>query len=340
MDYKCSFPVSETRWEALLRESPDATVFQTPGWTKVLSETYGYRPAARLFETSDGEVLVPMVEMRRFGMNALSSIPLGYGGPVTPGHPVGRLGELLGALVGGRTLRLYLSLPPRLGTERTPMAMAGFEEYVSDWNYCHVLDLAGGPEAVLQRASRSIRRNIAACERMNVEVTADNSSDGLQDFYKLFAAQSRSWGYTTPPYPFRLYEAIMRHLGQNTQLLIARRAGEIIGGQLLLLRGDVPLAWSLVALNNMRGCHPSAMLIHEAVTEAYEAGASYLNLGGSGQLTGVREYKEHWGAGICDVPRFIRRSRLDRLVVRPAPRRPPRSETRPNMTRSTTNRQG
>jgi hypothetical protein len=304
--------VSEERWRAVLDASPGATVFQTPEWSRVLAETYGYRPATRLYETDAGDVLIPMMEMQRLGFRILSSMPLGYGGVFTTAPVDTVVGPILKDLVRGRTLKLYLTLPPRSGM--TVPSIPGLVPYGSDWNDCQIVDLDGGAEGVVARASRIVRRQIRGGIRCGVETTVENTLEGYRAFYEIYTARSREWGYAEPPYPFRLFEAIHRHLGPMAQLIIARLHDDIVGGQLLLIHGSTASAWLIAWKRTDPDCHQSSMLIRHALAESRERGARFLNLGSSGQLNGVRAYKASWGAVPVPVQRFVCHSNLKRLL--------------------------
>lgn len=308
------YPVPESQWEALLRESPDATIFQTPGWARVLNETYGYLPATRLYDTPDGEVLVPMMEMRRFGLKIISSMPIGYGGFLRHGTGAVTPRKVLTNLVQSRPFRFYLTLPPC--TETIVPPGTGFEEYGNDWNNCQFLDLAGGPDAVVARAHRGIRRDFQVSQRRHVEVEAADSINALREFYALYLQRSREWGYATPPHPFRLYEAIQRHLGPHARLLIARHDGGTVGGLMLFTYGRSAFGWMLAVVKASSNVRPGTALIYHAIADTCQEGAEDLNLGGSGRLDGVQTYKRRWGAVEVPVRRYIYRSRLDRLVGR------------------------
>lgn len=313
MKPECTFPVPELRWEEILRNSSDATIFHTPGWSRVIADVFGYRPATRLYETDEGEVLIPLMAMNGLGFTTLASMPLGYGGIFSEDVSEETIGKILAELVRGRILKLYLTLPPC--ARMTIPQQAPLARFESEWNYCQILNLSGGPEATLGRTNRSIRRHIRDAERCGVEVVADDSIEGYHDFYALYSARSRDWGYTKPPHTFSLYEAIHRHLRPHARLLLAKKDGVTIGGVILLMTGRMPSAWMLTWTKTVPDSFPGAALIHRAIMETCENGAEFFNFGGSGQLQGVRRYKDQWGAEEIEVPRYIYPSRLNHLAA-------------------------
>jgi hypothetical protein len=296
----------------ILEESPDASFFHTPIWARILSEVYGYHIATRLFETIEGEVLFPMLEMQRYGFRALSSMPLGYGGFFPSDISGENFQAIVESLLRGRILRLYLSLPPN--SRMTVPQMGCAEERVTDWDCAQILDLRGGSEAVTERIGRYLRRDIRRAERRGVEIESSDSLNEYRELYEIYAARSREWGYSEPPLPFRLFEAVYRLARPYAHLNLAKVNGETIGGELSFVYGNTPFGWILAVDRTYASLHPGPLLLYRTILDMCERGYSSLNMGSSGRLGNVRDYKTRWGAMEVPVPHFVYRRRFDRLI--------------------------
>ncbi|MDD1674803.1 MAG: hypothetical protein LUQ13_04075, partial [Methanomicrobiales archaeon] len=67
--------IAPQRWRSIVTRSPFGYVYHTPEWVKVL-EVYGpYRNATRLYNVDGTEVLIPMMEEKRWGMYLYESLP-------------------------------------------------------------------------------------------------------------------------------------------------------------------------------------------------------------------------------------------------------------------------
>lgn len=304
--------VTEERWTEMLNESSDATFFQTPNWARILTEVYGYHAATQIFETKEGDVLFPMMEMQRFGLRALASMPFGYGGVLPSTTSSETIREIIASLLRGRRLRLYISLSPT-STPSIPVS-ANIERRSTDWDYAHLLDLTGGSEAVIGRMGKNIRRDVGRAGKLGVEVEPVDSLEGYHEFYKIYAGRSKEWGYAEPPYPLTLFEAVYRHARSYAHLNLAKRDGETIGGEISFSYGNVPFGWMLAVTKENSRYNAGSLLQYHAILDVCENGSPVFNMGSSGPLESVRNYKKRWGAVEVAVPSYICRSKLDRLL--------------------------
>ena len=301
--------VSPGVWRSFLNGGEGIYFFHTPEWAKVMEGAFGYRVATRLYHTPEGDVLVPMMESRRFGFSVYQSVPHGYGGILSPSSlSAGVLTDLVGSMVGGRHLLLDLALPPgvALQRERSP----GVTKTLSEWNYTHILRLDDPGSAVEQRYNRHARRDIGIAERNHVEIVRDDSLAQFQRYYALYEQRAREWGYPEPPYPRKVYDLLYRYGRPYVRVRLAEMYGEVIGGLVTFEYADTVFAWSNAAPAASRPFCPVHLLLHDALRSAQEEGYSLVNFGGSGNLLGVRKFKESFGAVQVDLETYRITSRL------------------------------
>src|SRR5690348_16474465 len=78
-------PLSDSRWETLMKELPDSNIYQHPAWLKVLEKAFGYKPLHLACEDATGALrgVLPLFYRRglRTGRLCFSTTP--EAGPLT-----------------------------------------------------------------------------------------------------------------------------------------------------------------------------------------------------------------------------------------------------------------
>lgn len=83
IDYSTD-PISAAKWHSVLKDAEHVTFFQTHEWMQILKHSFGYRDASRICSIDGIEALIPMVKKRRHIFTVMDSLPIGYGGPISP----------------------------------------------------------------------------------------------------------------------------------------------------------------------------------------------------------------------------------------------------------------
>ncbi len=313
MGFDYTEPVSPDAWRSLLGGGENVYFFHTPEWAKVMEEAFGYQVATRLYHTPEGDVLVPMMESRLFGFSAYQSVPRGYGGIFSSSPLPGRvLSDLIGSMVGGRHLSLDLTLPP--GVTLQAQKVPGLQKTSSEWNYTHILRLDGIDGAVERRYDKRVRRDIAIAGRNDIEIVKKDSLEQFQQYYALYETRVREWGYTEPPYLRNIYDILHRYGRPYVQVRLAEMDGAVIGGLVTFEYADTVFMWSNAVPEAFRPFRPGHLLLADVLRSAQERGFLLMNFGGSGNLIGVRKFKESFGAVKIDLETYRIRSRLASFV--------------------------
>ncbi|KAF5029757.1 MAG: GNAT family N-acetyltransferase [Methanoculleus sp.] len=313
MEFDYTDSVSPGIWRSFLNGGEGIYFFHTPEWAKVMEEAFGYRVATRLYHTPEGDVLIPMMESRRFGFSVYQSVPHGYGGILSSsGLSTDFLMNLIGGIVGGRHLLLDLTLPPGIALQAG--GASGVTKTLSEWNYTHILRLDDPGSMVEERYNRHARRDIRIAERNHVEIVRDDSLAQFQRYYALYEQRAREWGYPEPPYPWAVYDLLYRYGRPYVRVRLAEMYGEVIGGLVTFEYADTVFAWSNAAPAASRPFCPVHLLLHDALQSAQKEGYSLVNFGGSGNLLGVRKFKESFGAVQVDIETYRIASRLASLA--------------------------
>jgi hypothetical protein len=225
-------PTRVPGWDELLSRHPDATIFHTSAWARVLSGTYAYLPTYFTFIEKDHLVaLLPFMEIRSlitgtrgvslpFTDTSSTILKDGFGFEEAMAQVI-----TVAESRGWRTVEIRGRVP---GMEN----LATSAEYVS-----HDLDLTAGKSLLYSRYRRNVHRNIQKAEREGITVSKDNTSEGLREFYYLNSLTRR--GHGLPPQPLRFFENIQKHLFNKGLgfLMIARHKKKAIAGAIFFLFG-------------------------------------------------------------------------------------------------------
>lgn len=307
--------VSLQRWKQIIKNAPASYFFYTPEWATILQNTYGYRAAPVLFEVDGIEILVPMMEIGRFPFISLESMPLGYGGFFSPEKVTATmLRGMIKQIVRGWHLNLYMTLPPF--TQITPKEDFQIHKIQTEWDYTHVLPLDTNYERVERNFHRGSKRRIKLSEKSAITIRITSDPMDYRSFYDLYVTRSKKWGYAKPPHPWALYENLQHYGGRHAVLRIAEVDGCPIGGAITLEYGINAFLWMIISSSKHKQYESSYLMLHEIIRDLCEHCFTHINLGGSGRLEGVRQFKESFGAVRVPIYRYEACSLLGKILLR------------------------
>ena len=306
--------VPEQKWDEIVRNSENSYFFHTPAWAKILEETYGYRIATRLYEIEGNEVLIPLMDCKKYGFRYYDSMPLGYGGI----FPVSNISSetlkmILKYIVGGRHLSFRLSLPPF--SNFSIREDSSIRQVDSEWNYTHMLPLEKGFEYLWKNKFKQTNRTaVRKAEKNRIEILNGNSLQDFRGYYQLYADVSKRWGYKKPQHPLRLYENMCKFGLPHVQLRLAIKDDKVIAGLVSFYYSEIVFYCISAYLEEYNIYRPTNLLLKDSIEHACEEGYKYYNFGASGNLEGVRKFKESFGAERVDLKHYVVQSRLGRLA--------------------------
>jgi hypothetical protein len=246
---------------------------------------YEFEPCHVAYE--DGTtLLVPLVRANRrvSALTMMLGMPLGL-----EGRPLVVDGELRGGHLRG----LFSALPGcgRLTVHGGAGGDLPPDEMRSEAS-THVLELASGFETLWEQSFSSKNRNSTRkAEKAGIEV---GPAEDAAAYHALYAAAARAWGYSGPPYPRRLLDALME--SGHAELWLGRLNGDPIAGAFLLRGSDDVLYWSGAVAAEHRALAPGNAVIKAAIQSACDRGITYFDFGASTGLPGVSAVKESCGA--------------------------------------------
>jgi hypothetical protein len=287
--------ISKKRWSSIVGSSENAYFFHTPEWAEILQQTFGHTIATRIYEVDGIEVLIPMVEKRTALFRAYASMPHGYGavfggGDLSPEA----LSRIFRSMVGGRSVGFTLHLPP--GASIPVSIDPLIRRCRNAWTSAHLLSLDRPCEDLHAGVHREIRRQARTGERRSVVVEHPDGIEGYRSYYSLYEQRSKEWGYRAPEYPWTLFEHLCRCGAPHVRLRIAEQEGTPVGGLITLEYGGSVFCWGLAVPMAYRHFYPTHLMFFDLIEDACERGFSCINFGASGPLSGVRTFKERFGA--------------------------------------------
>lgn len=288
-------PLTDPRWEELVRRHPRASAFHTTGWLRALRQVYGYEPV--VFTTSrpgrelrDG-LVVCAIRSRLTGRR-LVAVPFAEHCDPLVEDP-GAL-EALWAELRSRQAREgwgYVEVRPARGPAPPGPAFEPVERY-----HWHRLDLRCPLEALWRGLHPDcIRRKVRRAGREGLRHEAGRGGPLVDALYHLVRLTRQRHGL--PPAPRRWFHALVGALGEDALVRVAWHDGRPAAAILTLRSGrDVLYKYggSDPALNPLGGM---IALLWEAIRAAREEGAEGLDLGRTDRdQDGLAVFKERWGA--------------------------------------------
>jgi hypothetical protein len=270
---------------------PDATVFHTSAWARVLSETYGYLPIYFTFIEKDRFIgLLPFMEIRSW-ITGTRGVSLPFTDASAPILPDGlRFVEAMAQVIalaesrGWGTVEIRGRAP---GMEHLPAST----EYLS-----HDLDLTGGVESLFSRYRPNVQRNIRKAEREGISVSDDGTPDGSTEFYHLNCLTRREHGL--PPQPIRFFEHLREHILEKGLgfLLMARHKKKAIAGALFLFSGGKAIFKYGASDRRYQTLRANNLVFRDAIRLLCRKGVRTLSFGRTDfGHEGLRQFKLSWG---------------------------------------------
>ena len=321
MSYEVVTPAPAGQWQAVLRASPDAMGFQSPGWLAAVCASRGWRDASRLYTTESGRRLVlPMVARGWAAAVERSSLPYGwgFGGVVAEGQvceaDIAMVTADIAALGG---LRNSVRPNPLHAAHWAAAHPAGA---LAVPRTAHVLDLRGGFDEVWKgRFTGSARTAVRKAERQQLEVESDSTGRLLPAFYDLYERSIVRWNRRASARwrarrrdPLGKFRAVLEKTDGMTTVWVARRGGEPAAAIVTVGLGQTVNYWRGAMDEELAGPTRANYLLHRlAIEAACAAGCTTYHMGETGSSASLSQFKTRFGARPVDYHEL----RIERLPL-------------------------
>lgn len=261
-------------------------------WTKVLEESYGFKPML-LSCVEDGKIrlLMPLMEVRSLITgNRAVSLPF-----------LDRCDTIFTEQgLFDEALEMAKNLAKNRGWRYIEWrGAAGFNDGTdpSETFFEHVLDLERPTDKIFASFRESNRRNIKKALKAGLEVRRDDSLEALAGYYELHCLTRREHGL--PPQPFSFFRYLHKHIiakGHGFTAL-AYHQGQPVAGAVFLHFGREAIYKYGASRKDQQGLRPNNLIMWEAIRHYCDKGFKTLSLGRTEpQNNGLLQFKQGWGA--------------------------------------------
>jgi len=285
-------PLDFPGWDDRLAPCPEATVFHSAAWARVLRESYGYTPCyLGLIEKQGFAVLLACMEIRSI-LTGRRGVSLPFTDCCEPILATGMgFHELLKTAIAFGRKAGWQSLELRVGSS-LPTDIPASVRY-----HHHVLDLARGESSVFRGLRESTRRNIRNSQKSGVEVSLGTSAKALQEFIQLNYLTRKMHGL--PPQPNRFFEKLQTHVlatGHGIVALASHR-GEAVAGAVFLHCRDRAVYKYGASDRRHQHLRANNLVMWETIRWYVQNGFRSLSFGRTEpENEGLLQFKRGWGA--------------------------------------------
>ena len=284
-------PRTDALWSGLVRRLP-SSVFHSPGWLQVLSDTYGWEPSAYVALDNQGEPQagIPFCRVSDAVGDRIVALPFSdYCDPLANDPETWRL--LTDRLLPTRCPVSLRCLQNRLALEDERFVVVKRAKW-------HGLDLRPDSDTLWQGMDASAHRAIRKSRREGISVRVAQSEQELRTFFEMHL-KIRKYKYGLLAQPFLFFQNIWRHFVEDKRgfLLLAVDGDKILAGDFFLEWKQTLYYKFNASLMEDLSHRPNDLLIWEAIQCAKSRGFTLLDLGLSDwDQEGLVRYKRKFGA--------------------------------------------
>ncbi len=292
MEVRVVNPADLSEWDAMVTVFPNYSFFHSSAWSRVLSESYGYKQLYfTLLQNTRPTAVLPIMEVDSMitGRRGVCLPFTDYCEPLTTNAE--HFNELFGAVLDYGRLRGWGFVEVRGGGE----FLAGQEP--STRYLVHTLNLTGHESEAFLALRDSTRRNIKKSSGNGVTVQILTTEQGVRDFYRLNQITRREHGL--PPQPYRFFENVYEHViskGLGFVVLGSYR-GIPVAASVYFHFGDKAVYKYGASDKRYQNIRPNNLVMWEAIRWCIANGKKSLCLGRTDlDHSGLRQFKMGWGA--------------------------------------------
>ena len=307
--------IDSHEWDEFLGNSSEATGFHTKEWIDAIVETYpNRRPLYIIARDSQKKIAggMPVIDVSRFGIHNYVAMPFGtYGWPIIRDDASESVREDILAEIERFSRGWNVGLTRIVSLRK--LVLPGFRATDA---YTHILPLSQDAEAVWNSMGGKTRNQCRKANQSGVIVELENSSDAFCKYYNMYVESARRWGRRSPPYPWSLFANLQRRADMGRiKLWLAKINGEPVAGALCFYGTTEVIWWSGAMFAQYSKVCPNNALQRAIIEHACQRGYRSYNMGGSGDLEGVRRFKEGFGAKRLDYQVYERERTIYRAYA-------------------------
>jgi len=285
-------PRDYSGWDELVISSGHCSFFHSAGWTRVLSESYGYNPLYfTIIENGKLSALVPVMEIKSFltGHRGVCLPFSDYCEPVIIGNH--RFQDMFQFIIDYAKKAGWKTIEFRGGSNLFSDSPA-LTEYLM-----HTVDLSRNEDEIFRGLRSSTKRNVKKAVKEGVEVEISSSFDSIKEFYRLNCVTRKKHGL--PPQPYNFFMKIYEHIIVESQgfVVSASYKGKIIACAVCFHYGGAALYKYGASDIQFQHLRPNNLVMWAAIKWFLKNGYKSLSLGRTrAENKGLRQFKNGWSA--------------------------------------------
>jgi hypothetical protein len=303
-------PCDVPNWNELVLNFPEASIFHSVEWARVLIESYGFVPAYCVAYDQGGPVaVIPIMEVRNLlGRKKGISLPFSdFCQPLFKEQNAFLDTFKFAQETGIKNHWQSLSIRGNAPFSETTR--------ISTYYYRHILKLSNNPDELFKLFRENTRRNIKKAIKENVTVTFENSLEAVGEFYRLNCLTRKRHGL--PPQPFFFFKALHKNLLLNRQgsIALARCKNKIIAAFVFLQFGKTAFYKYGASDEHHLNSRVNYLLMWEAIQKFARAGSELFCFGRTeSQHEGLLQFKNGWGANQLTINNYLYNFRKEDFV--------------------------
>ena len=290
-DIKIINPLNLPNWDELIVQHPDYSFFHSSCWSRILQDTYNYKPYYFVIENDNKlKAAIPVMFVESFitGKRAVCLPFSDYCQPLISEEI--RFNELFDEVLKlGKSKGLkYLEL-------------RGGNVYFTDveastFDYVHNLDITLNEKKLFENFSSNTKRNIKKAIREGVKVEISSSRSALEDFYNMNCVTRKKHGL--PPQPKKFFNNLYKHiiLQDKGFIAIGKIDNVTIAGAIYLHIGYKALYKFGASFMEYQNLRANNLVMWEALKYYSARGFKSFSFGRTEpDNEGLRKFKLGWG---------------------------------------------
>jgi len=215
-------PISYAGWDDMLLKTPGASFFHSSHWTRVLNQSYGYKPL--YFSEIKGNrliTLIPVMEVRSVltGRRGVSLPFTDYCDLIINGD--GSFQEAMDQVIEHGKKARWKSIEMRCGDALSQ------DISLSSFYYGHILYLSESEEGLFRKFRKGTKSSANRAIREGVKATVCCSWKAMEEFYRLQCITRKEHGL--PPQPFSFFKNIYENIiSQHRGIVVLASYNETI----------------------------------------------------------------------------------------------------------------
>ena len=173
-------------------------------------------------------------------------------------------------------------------------------------------------EDLYGKIHRKQRGAINKANKSGISIRFADKIDDWRKFYKVYQDSLRRWGKNVIEIrDWKSYEIMHARQSPNMKMWIAEYNEEVIGGMLVFFSSHIVTPWSINTIEKYFHLRPASLLYCALIKYACDNGYEAIDLGMSGNIRGLIEFKERFCAQPVRAYKYTSKSKIFKIIQSP-----------------------